>query len=310
MRRASERTRSVWTFVGRVALLAAGAAMVLGLGNRPAPKAQPTPQLDVLVAVDRTTSMSALDDPTGSRMTAARRDLIELGDHLDAAQFSVVTFGTSATLQLPFTSDRVAFDDEVSALQVEKPAAGAGSSIGLAARMLASVLDRAKAVRPDHVPVVVFLSDGESTAEGAQDSFAPVGQRIRTGVVLGYGTEKGGVMPLERVPVDQPVPSREDTDAVITDPVTGAPVRSRLDNDNLDKVAYQLGATYVPGDGTPHDMAAVATQLEAVALATLEPGEPERELRWFWGLVLLLLLLPELRRGWRMYWQARRAGRA
>jgi Ca-activated chloride channel family protein len=239
---------------------------------------------------------------------AVRRDLFELGDHLDTASFSIVTFGTSATLQLPFTTDRVAFEDEVLALQVEEPEAGSGSSIGIAAPMLASVLDRAKTVGPDHIPVVVFLSDGESTDEGAQASFAAVGQRISSGVVLGYGTVQGGVMPVERVPVDQPAPAREDV-AVISNLATGAPVRSRLDPENLDKVAYQLGAAYAQGDGT-HDMAAVATELEAVALATLEPGEPERELRWFWALVLLLLLLPELRRGWRMYWQARRAGRA
>ena len=79
MRRASARTGSVLAFVGRVALLAAAAALFLGLGNRPAPKPQATPQLDVLVAVDRTASMSALDDPTGSRIIAARRDLTELG---------------------------------------------------------------------------------------------------------------------------------------------------------------------------------------------------------------------------------------
>ncbi len=310
MRRASERTRAVGTLVGRVALLAVAAAMVLGLGNRPAPKPQPTPQLDVLVAVDRTASMSALDDPTGSRIIAARRDLIELADHLDTAQFAVVTFGTSATVQLPFTSDREAFEDEVSSLQVEKPQAGSGSSIGLAAPKLARQLDRAKAAHPDHVPVVVFLSDGESTSRGAQDSFAPVGERILSGVVLGYGTAKGGVMPLERVPVDEPAPSRQEIGyAVITDPATGAPARSRLDEANLDTVAYQLGATYFRAGGS-QDMAAVAAQLEAAAVATLDPGEPQRELRWVWALALLLLLLPELRRGWRMYWQARRAARA
>ena len=219
----------------------------------------------------------------------------------------MVTFGTSATLQLPFTSDRVAFDDEVSALQVEKPEAGAGSSIGLAAPMLAVELDRAETAHPDHVRVVVFVSDGESTAPGAQDSFAPVGQRISAGVVLGYGKETGGVMPVARVAVDQPAPSAQDV-LLITDPKTGKPARSRLDSDNLTTVAYQLGATYVRGDGG-QDMAAVAAELEAVALGRLGPSEPERELRWFWATLLLVLLLPELRRGWRMFWQAQRARR-
>ena len=302
-------TRSVWTFVRRLALLGVGVAMLLGLGNRPVPKAQATPQLDVLVVVDRTASMSALDDPTGSRITAVRQDLIELGDNLDAAQFSLITFGTSATVQLPFTSDRVAFDDEVSTLQVEKADRGAGSSIGIAAPLMASELDRAKAAHPDHIPVVVFLSDGESTSAETQVSFAPVGQRVRSGVVLGYGRETGGVMPLERVPVDQQVPTRQQVAAFITDDKTGAPARSRLDDANLGTVAFQLGGTYVRGDGT-QDMGAVAAELEAVALATLAPTERERELRWCWALALLLLLLPELRQGWRMYWQARRAGRA
>ena len=116
-------------------------------------------------------------------------------------------------------------------------------------------------------------------------------------------------MPLERVPVDQPAPSRQQVAALITDQKTGAPARSQLDDRNLSTVAFQLGGTYVRADGT-HDMGAVAAELEAVALGRSHRPSRSESCAGVWALALLLLLLPELRQGWRMYWQARRAGRA
>ena len=122
--------RAALTGLRRLALVAALLALLVGLGNRPAPEAQRLPALDVLVAVDRTTSMSALDDPSGSRLTAVRRDLTRLGELLDSASFSLLTFGQSTTLELPSTTDRVAYDDAVRTLQVEPATAGTGTSVG------------------------------------------------------------------------------------------------------------------------------------------------------------------------------------
>ena len=53
-------------------------------------------------------------------------------------------------------------------------------------------------------------------------------------------------------------------------------------------------------------MAAVAADLQREAYADLPPVRAARQLGWLWGLLLLLLALPELRTGWRQWLEARR----
>jgi len=289
----------------RLMLVAALLALLLGLGNRPAPKARHRPLLDVVVAVDRTTSMSALDDPSGSRMTAVRGDLLALGGHLDAVRFSLVTFGTSGTLEVPFTSDRSAYDSAVRALQVEPATAGSGSSIDRVVPLLVDQLDQSAAAVGDHIPVLVLVSDGENTEPSDLAGFTELGERLRSGVVLGYGTSKGGSMPLRRVAVDKVPPAVLPAADLVTDQTTGRPAVSRLDRGNLHRVATDLGVTYVHSNGK-QDLAEVANAFQAAAYADLPPTEPQRELRWWWALVLLVLALVELRLGWRRYLETRR----
>ena len=290
-------------------MAAAFVAMAVGLGNRAAPTADALPELDVLVALDRTTSMSALDDPRGSRITGARRDLVALGEHLRRARFSLVTFGRTASVRLPATSDRAAYADAVRSVQVEHPAAGTGTSVGRAVPLLSDQLERRSDVGTERIPVVVFVSDGENTSEERQASFEELGRSVRAGLVLGYGSEEGGVMPLERVDVGETPPPPDQVADVVTVADTGEPARSRLDAASLQQIAEELGGTYVRSDGDA-DMARLAADLEAAAYADVEPGEPEREVRWLWALLLLLLALPELRSGWRRYLEARREARA
>ena len=304
----SARARSLATGLRRLALVLVLIAMLVGFGNREAPAAQRVPELDVLVAVDRTTSMSALDDPSGSRITAVRRDLTELGDQLDTVRFALISFGAKAEVELPFTSDRVAYADEVRSLQVEPPDTGVGTSVGRPVRLIERELDRAAAADPTRIPVLVLVSDGENTAPTAQRSFAGVGDRVRAALVLGYGSAEGGVMPLVRVAVDQQPPAAAQAAPLVTVRETGEPALSRFDEDNLRTIADEVDAELVHSDGTL-DVTALADALEQAAYADLEPGRPERELRWVWAVLLLALVLPELRLGWRGYLAARREAR-
>ena len=300
---------SALTAARRLAMAAALLAMFFGPGNREAPAAQRLPELDVLIAVDRTTSMSALDDATGSRITAARRDLVALGENLDNAHFTVITFGRSASVRLPSTSDRAAYDAAVRSVQVEHPDAGSGTSIGRPVPLLLKELRRKAQPQTDRIPVIVFLSDGENTSPEPKASFTELGAAVQAGLVLGYGTEDGGVMPRERVDVEEPPPAADQVAEAVTVGDTGEPARSRLDEENLQQIAEELGAAYVHSDGGP-DMARVAAALETAAYADIGPSEPERELRWLWALLLAVLVLPELRAGWRRYLEARREARA
>ena len=67
----------------------------------------------------------------GSRITAVRRDLhASWATSCARRGFALLTFGRVTDVELPSTSDRVAYDDEVRALQVEPADAGVGTSVG------------------------------------------------------------------------------------------------------------------------------------------------------------------------------------
>ncbi len=294
------------TAVRRMGMVVVLVAILLGVGDRDAPEASRLPELDVLVVVDRTTSMSALDDPTGSRITAARRDLVALGDQLESARFTVVTVGRQAEVVLPTTNDRVAYEDAVRSLQVEPADAAVGSSADRFVPLVDNLLGRLASTKsPKTRPVLVYVGDGENTDRWDAEVVGELHGRLRAAAVLGYGTPTGGVMPLVRVDTDQTPPPPAEAGALVPDTSTGQPAVSRSSPSTLTAVADAVDGTYVPCDGS-QDMAAVARDLQTTAYADLGPVRAARQLGWAWGLLLLLLALPELARGWRQWLEGRR----
>ena len=106
VRRAGERRW--WLLRGLMVLLATAIVLRPGVGEQPAEAR--TSDLEVLVVVDRTLSMSALDWDGGQpRLAGVRSDLRELTEGLPGARFSLVTSGRVVRQELPFTSDTTAF---------------------------------------------------------------------------------------------------------------------------------------------------------------------------------------------------------
>lgn len=300
------RRLGVLVLVGlrRLALLGVLAALLLGVGDVAAPAETGTPPLEVVVAVDRTTSMAADDDPAGSRLRAARADVAALAGALPAARFSLVAFGARAEVELPLTTDREALGAELDALRPEAPTTGAGSALARPVPLLAGILggadDRAPAgpTTPAPQQLLVVLTDGEDTAPGPAGSWGALAGPTDAALVLGYGTPTGGRMPLP------------DGSGPVTDPATGAPAVSRRDDTALARIADEVGGDYLPrtGEVTPAGDAALeaaAERLRGDAYAELAPAVPGRQVGWVWGALLLLLALPELRLGWRRWLEAR-----
>ncbi len=298
-----------WLLLRRVALVLVLVAIVLGVGDRTASRrpSAPAPPLDVLVAIDRTTSMSALDDPAGSRLAAAVRDVDALAEAVPSARFSVVVFGAAAQTVVPFTTDRDALRLALAAIVAEAPTDGAGSSLDRPVPLLGALLggtDQRDAPPTDRPRALVVASDGERTAAGGSTSYEALDPLLDGGVVLGYGTTQGGRMPLV---ADDP----GGADRLVIDPATGAPALSRLDEGALRDVAAQIGGVYLhrtEAGGLGPAVAALRSGARADPGARVGPGE--RHVGWLWALLLLVLALPELRRGWRRWLEARREARA
>lgn len=228
-------------------------AVVLVLGAtclRPtvpaAPQEVALSDADVYLAVDTTASMGATDGPDGaSRLDLARADALAMIDQLAGAgaRVSLVTFDSEARTVVPLTTDTTAVQRAVALLQPELAAASRGSSVTVASSLLSRTLTKVGQTHPDRSTLLLYLGDGEHTAEGAPASFASLADLVQGGMVLGYGTAEGATMTAREAGAP-----REAT--VILDPATGEPAASRADSDRLRALADELGGlSYVHRDG-------------------------------------------------------------
>ena len=246
------------------------------------------PQVAVVLVVDRTTSMDALDVDAGPRFDRLRTDLLELVRSLPQASFALVSFATQAKVELPLTSDLAVVEQRLAALDLESPLQAAGSRLD---RPLETVRDLAQRIvdqDPDVLVRIVLASDGENTASGLQASYAPLGELFSDGVVLGYGTEDGGPMALAG--------GADRSQGFIPARSGDQPAVSRLDPQNLRAVADELGVPFVHRDRAD-GIDAIATRVGADPVGS--DAAVGRELTWLFAMLLLLLALMELRAPWR-----------
>lgn len=301
-----------WTVVRRVGIVVALLVILLrpGYGRLDVP-AQ-VADVDVFVVVDRTRSMAALDYGTREpRIFGAQADLKALAADLPGARFAMIAVGAEARQVLPLTTDSLAFDTAVETLDLESPQGGDGSQVDRAVTVLDDVLTRAADAAPDRRRVVVYVGDGEQTRGGGGDTApAPSGgydvvrPAISGGVVLGYGTEEGAVMPEGDLIADGADP---DTGDYVTDSATGQSAVSRADLGNLRDVADQLDVPFEHRT-EPDGIDGIAEAIGASYAGDDGLGgsqQAEHDLTWLAGLALLALLLAELRPAWRAIWRSR-----
>ncbi|MDN5744704.1 MAG: VWA domain-containing protein [Nocardioidaceae bacterium] len=292
----------------RVAIVIAFVVILLrpGFGKMDAPNQ--TADVDVLVVLDTTRSMAALDyDGRQPRIDGVKKDLVALSEELPGARFGLVTFGSKARLTLPFSTDVLAFQSAVETVALEGPRDGDGSDSSRAADEISDVLARAEEQRPEQRRFVVFVGDGEDTetdensveSSSGGASYADIATEISGGTVLGYGTTDGATMPMS-----------EDIDEqeLVQDPDTNQAAVSRADPDRLKAIAEQLDVTFHERSG-PGGISTIADSFGA----SYDNGDrddarqADRDVTWFVGLVLLLLLLFELHAAWRAAWSSQRA---
>jgi Ca-activated chloride channel family protein len=286
---------STFLVLGRRVGIVVALVLVLiqpGFGTRAAPSQ--SSDIEVLVVVDRTRSMAALDHQGGPRVFGVQRDLADLAEALPGARFALLTYGSEVELELPFTSDATTFGTAIETLRLEGPFDGSGSQADRPLEAMREILERADEQHPDRRRIVVYVSDGENTPDREQASFEELEDLVDGGIVLGYGTEEGAKMPeADDLSTD---------DGYIYDQDRGEDAVSRIDEENLRSIAAELGVDYAHR-AQPGGMGAVADDFEAsYGLTGGEDAPAKHDLTWLFGLVLLALVLFELRSWWRALW--------
>ena len=290
----------VLTLVRRTLILVvAVVALVVPLthGEQAAPTQ--VADVEVLVVLDRTRSMAAYDyDGDHPRWDGVERDLEDLTAALPGARFGLITFGSTAHLDLPFTTDANAFQTAVKTTIVEPILYAKGSRADRPLSLVLATLERAETANPDQRRFVVFLGDGENTDDGEQDSYAEVAQHVSGGAVLGYGTEEGGRMP-EADDLGR-------SEGWVYDYDNGQDAVSHADLANLQTIADQLDVP-LEHRTSPGGIDDVAAGFKADYSLDSDEDRPAKvDFVWVAGLVLALLVLWELFVVWRAVWTTRR----
>lgn len=198
--------------------------------------------VDVFFVVDRTGSMAAEDyDGQSKRLDGAKADILSVVEEIPGARYSIISFDSQATRQLPLTTDTRAVRSWTETTDRELTYRSRGSLVDRPLDELTRALQGSVEQRPANVRLVFFLSDGENTAKGQRASYADLAPLVDGGAVFGYGTEEGGQMRSLDFSGDGDI---EEGDYIV-DYATGSPGVSTLDPAELQAVADELGVTYL-----------------------------------------------------------------
>ena len=257
--------------------------------------------VDVFFVVDRTGSMAAEDyDGQAKRLDGAKADILSVVDEIPGARYSIISFDSQATRQLPLTTDTRAVRSWTETTDRELTYRSRGSLVDRPLDELGRALQGSVEQRPANVRLVFFLSDGENTAKGQRASYADLAPLVDGGAVFGYGTEEGGQMRSLDFSGDGDI---EEGDYIV-DYTTGSPGVSKLDPAELQAVADELGVTYLhrtaPG---PTTEVTAGIDPDVIATDGRRAVTSYQPLLWPFAVVLTLLL------GLEVWGAGRRIGR-
>ena len=184
-----------WSWLRRLAIVTVVAVIGVGPSLPRTSTDTSVTAVDMFFVVDRTGSMAAEDyDGTSPRLDGVRADIDALVADVPGARYSIISFDSQASRQLPLTTDARAVSSWTQTMDREVTARSQGSKVDRPLDELSRALTSSAEQHPANIRLVFFLTDGENTADGERRSFADLAPLIDDGAVLGYGTEAGGRM--------------------------------------------------------------------------------------------------------------------
>ena len=224
--------------------------------------------LELLFAVDTSKSMLA-QDVKPDRLTRAKLAVTDLVAKLNGDGVGLIAFAGSSFLQCPVTLDYDAFRESLDALDVNVIPKG-GTDIAAAIHEAEAVFKTRTAADK----ILILITDGEDLggeAISAAQSAAKNGVKIFT---VGVGSTTGELVP---------VPSETGGTDFAKDE-NGKPVKSRLDETTLKKIAESTGGIYQPlgaqGEGLTNIYEHGLTGFKRQDLKAREAKVPLEKFHW------------------------------
>jgi Ca-activated chloride channel family protein len=207
--------------------------------------------IDLVVAIDTSKSMLA-SDVAPNRLARAKLAVHDLANELRGDRVALVAFAGTAFLQSPLTLDRAAFRESLDAIDIGIIPRG-GTNLAAALETSLAAFDG----RQGSHQAVVLITDGEALEGTAADAVKLAAERGVRVFTVGIGTAEGELIPME-------------SGGYLKDR-KGQVVKSRLDEQGLQKIAIDTGGVYLHAGGTDFGLA----ELYREHIATMEKRELE-----------------------------------
>lgn len=247
-------------------------------------------ECNVIFVVDDTLSMIAEDCDGGTRLAAVSNDCSEIIENMSGARFAVISFNNYSNVLTPFSSDTNYIESIISSIKPLDDFNAQGSDLSVSKDDLLTLLENGR--DKGGYNVVFFISDGEDNKSEDKDyDFSEVKEYIDAGAVLGYGTEKGGIM---RIHYSW---DEDDESTVLQTWVDGdyEDAVSKIDEDNLKNIAKDLGIKYFNMNDTDNIndfVSGILSKVDGVQTETTERGYDETF--WYFAIALLVMLVAEV----------------
>jgi Ca-activated chloride channel family protein len=229
--------------------------------------------IDIVIALDISGSMRALDFQPQDRLEVAKRVIRDFIDGRPHDRIGLVLFAAKAFTQCPLTLDRSVLDgflDEVQVGLIDD-----GTAIGLGLATAVNRLKRSQAVSK----IVILLTDGLNNVPTLEPETAAELAKTLAVRVYTVGVGKEGYAPF---PVDDPVFGRRTRQ-----------IETHIDEKLLRRVADQTGGSFFRAEDPAalQDIFATIDRLETTRYQTTVSTYHRELMAWFAGPALLLLVL-------------------
>lgn len=246
--------------------------------------------IEIMIAVDVSRSMlaSSTDDPKGiSRLDRAKYLFGNLINSLENDKVGLVVYAGSPQLQLPITNDFLSakiYINDLSTSMIKEQGTDIGAAIDMALQGFSPNEDVNKAII-----LLTDAEDHEQQAEVIADKAAQAGVQVN---VIGVGTAKGGVIPL----------NNDRSDFLKDD--SGTPVTTRFNADAARKIAEKGNGNYINGNDSDaaQQMIKLLNQIEKNDLGIVKyKASAERFYIFLWiafALIFIDIFVLDSKIGW------------
>lgn len=292
-RRGGASDETVTACVRRVLLCVTVALMTLTPSVVSTTTSQAVNATDVVIAVDVTGSMAVSDahygsEETISRLDAAKKAVADITSLYPDASFMGMRFGNTGTVDVPLTPDSLAIDNWANTLTVEATSVSGGSSLDAPIDPLLVNLKTMRESRPDDAIILYLITDGEQTSTTTRRSYSTLRKYLNDGFTVGVGSSEGGRIPVVRDGVNG---STTQDGAWVTDPDTGQPGISKMDETNLAAIADEISGTFVAVNATTTMSAGVSKEQSTQWQVRTTTKQRTRATPVVWPLAIVALAL-------------------